>query len=114
MATHRGFTFRARVTTIVTGCKGPGLVVTAVRREDWHKLPASSVVVEPSDFVQGLDLQRFTLNGSSSHPWAVRVGDEGMATHRGLTFRARVTAPALCPNCGQRHGADSHGCTDGG
>lgn len=84
MATHRGFTFRARVTTIVTGRKGPGLVVTAVRREDWHKLPASSVVVEPSDFVQGLNLQRFTL------------------------------APAPCPNCGQRHGDDSHGCTDGG
>lgn len=50
VAVHRGFRFRARVMTVVTGRRGPSLVVTAVEQADWHRLPASSVCVEPKDF----------------------------------------------------------------
>lgn len=49
-AVHRGFRFLARVMNVVTGRKGPSLVVTAVHDADWRRLPAASVCVEPRDF----------------------------------------------------------------
>lgn len=44
----------------------------------------------------------------------VPAGRTGAATDTTIVDALAKLQGAPCPNCGQRHGAGSHGCTDGG